>query len=120
MNPGTRGSIEPTCPFCSSKLEPPKTMVLNVMESVEGGRCGICGAIYIADPTGKNLGEVMMQVLGLAAEKLSKDMADMVPGEDYEDAVLNYDIRTHRSTGISKGFMNGQGRLYILNIKRKQ
>ncbi len=95
-------------------------MVLNVMESVEGGACGTCGAIYIADPTGKNLGEVMMQVLGLAAEKLSKDMADMVPGEDYEDAVLNYDLRTHRSTGISRGFMDGRGRLYILNVKRKQ
>ena len=95
-------------------------MVLNVMDRVEGGTCRSCGAIYIADPTGKNLGEVMMQVLGLAAEKLSKDMAEMVPGEDYEDAVLNYDIRTHRSTGVSKGFMDGRGRLYILNVKRKQ
>jgi len=47
-------------------------------------------------------------------------MAEMVPGEDYEDAVLNYDIRTHRSTGVSKGFMDGRGRLYILNVKRKQ
>ncbi len=95
-------------------------MVLNVMESVEGGTCGTCGALYIVDPTGKNLGEVMMQALGMAAEKLLKDMADMVPGEDYEDAVLNYDIRSHRSTGISKGFMDGSGRLYILNIKHKQ
>ncbi len=93
-------------------------MVLNVMESVEGGTCKTCGAFYIADPTGKNLGEVMMQALGVVAETLSKDMADMVLGEDYEDAVLNYDIRTHRSTGISRGF-NGQGRLYILNVKRK-
>jgi hypothetical protein len=95
-------------------------MVLNVMESVEGGVCKTCGAIYIADPTGKNLGEVMMQALGLAAEKLSKDTSDMVPGEDYDDAVLNYDIRTHRSTGISKGFMDGSGRLYIVNIKHKE
>jgi len=94
-------------------------MVLNVMESVQGGTCGSCGAIYIVDQTGKNLGEVMMQALGLAAERLSKDISEMVGGEDYEDAVLSYDIRSHRSTGVSKGFMDGQGRLYIVNVKRK-
>jgi len=111
--------MEPTCPFCSSKLEPPRTVVLNVMESVQGGTCGSCGAIYIVDQTGKNLGEVMLQALGLAADRLSKDVSDMVMGEDYEDAVLNYDIRSHRSTGVSKGFMDGQGRLYMVNVKRR-
>jgi hypothetical protein len=119
VNPGTRGSIEPTCPFCSSKLERPKTIVLNVMESVQGGTCVGCNSIYIVDQTGKNLGEAMLQALGLAAESLSKDISEMVMGEDYEDAVLNYDIRFHRSTGVSKGFMDGQGRLYIVNVKRR-
>lgn len=94
-------------------------MVLNVMESVQGGTCRTCGAIYIVDPTGKSLGEAMMQALGLAAERLSKDISKMVEGEDYEDAVLNYDVRSHRSTGVSKGFMDGQGRLYIVNVKRR-
>lgn len=89
------------------------------MESVQGGVCGTCGAIYIVDLTGKNLGEVMMQTLGLAAERLSKDISEMAGGLDYEDAVLNYDIRSHRSTGVSKGFMNGQGRLYIVKVKRR-
>ncbi len=89
------------------------------MESVLGGTCGACGAIYIVDPTSKSVGEVMMQALGLAAEKLSKDLSEMVAGEDYEDAVLSYDIRTHRSPGISKGFKDGFGRLYIIKVKRK-
>jgi len=93
-------------------------MVLNVMESVQGGVCGTCNAIYIFDPTGKNLGEVMMQALGMVAEKLSKDISKMTAETDYEDAVLNYDFRSHRSTGISKGFMDGQGRLYIVRGKR--
>ena len=61
----------------------------------------------------------MMQALALAADQIGKDLSDMVAGEDYEDAVLNYDLRTHRSTGISRGFMDGDGRLYFLKVKRK-
>jgi hypothetical protein len=46
-------------------------------------------------------------------------VSDLVPGEDYDDAVLSYDWRRHRSPGISKGFMDGYGRLYILKVKQK-
>ena len=67
------------------------TIAINVMESVLGGTCGTCGAICIMDASSKNVGEVMLQALQLAAEKLSKDMSELVAGEDYEDAVLNYD-----------------------------
>jgi hypothetical protein len=95
-------------------------MTVNRTERVSGGTCGTCGAIYIVDPTSKNVGEVMMQALGIAAEKLSKDMSDLAAGEDYEDALLSYDWRTHRSPGISKGFMDGYGRLYIIKVKQKQ
>jgi hypothetical protein len=115
---GAREGLEVVCPFCRGKLERPARMDLNAMESVLGGTCS-CGAIYIADPTGKNVGEVMMQALGLAAEKLSKDMTELVVGEDYEDAILSYDWRTHRSPGVSRGFMDGYGRMYVLKVKRK-
>jgi hypothetical protein len=94
-------------------------MTVNRTERVSGGTCGTCGAIYIVDPTSKNVGEVMTQALGIAAGKLSKDMSDLVEGEDYEDALLSYDWRTHRSPGISKGFMDGYGRLYIIKVKQK-
>ena len=88
MRSGSREGLEPVCPFCRTNFERPKTIVLNAMESVLGGTCGACGAIYIVDPTSKNVGEVMMQALRLAAEKLSKDMSELVAGEDYEDAEL--------------------------------
>ena len=88
------------------------------MESVLGGTCSQCGAVYIVDPTSKNVGEVMMQALNLAAAKLSKDSSEMVPGDDYEDAVLSYDWRTHRSRGAPKGFMDGCGRLYAIKVKK--
>ena len=119
MRSGSREGLEPVCPFCRTNFARPTTIVLNAMESVLGGTCGACGAIYIVDPTSKNVGEVMMQALELAAEKLSKDVSELIAGEDYEDAVLSYDVRTHRSTGISRGFMDSYGRLYFLKVKRK-
>jgi hypothetical protein len=100
-------------------LERPATMALDSAESALGGTCGSCGAIYLVDPTSKNVGESMMQALRLASERLSKDPSQMVAGEDYEDAVLNYDLRTHRSSGISRGFMEGNGRMYVLKVKGK-
>ena len=94
-------------------------MTVNTTERVTGGTCDACGAIYLVDPTSKNVGEMMVQALGIVAEKLSKDMSDLVAGEDYDDAVLSYDWRTHRSSGISKSFMDGYGRLYIVKAKQK-
>lgn len=88
------------------------------METVLGGTCRGCGAIYIMDPTGKNVGEVMMQALDMAADKSSKDSTQMVQGVDYEDAILNYDWRTHRSTGLSRSIMDRSGRLYVIKVQQ--
>jgi len=90
------------------------------METIVGGTCGTCGATYILDPTSKNVGEVMMQGLGIAASQLSKDTADMIAGEDYDDVVLSYDWRTHRSSGVPKSFMDGHGRLYVIRVKKSK
>ncbi len=89
------------------------------MEEALGGTCGTCGAFFVIDQTGKTVGEVMTQALGVAAAKLSKDLSEMIAGEDYEDAILSYDWRTHRSFGVSQGYMDRLGRLYIVKIKRK-
>jgi hypothetical protein len=89
------------------------------MEDVQGGTCRTCGAIFVLDQTGKRGGEVMLQALNMAADKLSKDVSEMVPGEDYEEVALNYDWRTHRSSGVSRGFMDGSGRLYVVKARKK-
>lgn len=92
-------------------------MSINAMEKTQGGTC-TCGAIYLVDPTGKNVGTVMVQALGIAAEALDKSLDEMTPGQDYEDAVLNYDWRTHRSSGISSHPV-GSGSLYIIQVKKR-
>ncbi len=119
MRTGTRESLEPVCPFCKSSLDRPKSIELNAVEQVLGGRCSTCGAIYLADPTSKNVGEIMLQALSIAAKELSKDVSDLIAGEDYEDEILSYDWRTHRSSGPVKGFMDRYGRLYVIKIKKK-
>ena len=119
MRQGPREDLELACPFCKSGLKRPAAIKINAMEQVEGGTCSSCGALYLMDPTGKNLGEVMMQALDLAAQGLAKDASQMIAGEDYEDIVLSYNWRTHRSTGEAKGYMNGQSRLYVIKTKKQ-
>ena len=120
MRTGTREGVELVCPFCKSSLARPVERQLSAMETIVGGTCGTCGATYILDPTSKNVGEVMMQGLGIAASQLSKDTADMIAGEDYDDVVLSYDWRTHRSSGVPKSFMDGHGRLYVIRVKKSK
>ncbi len=117
MRETTREGVELSCPFCRGKLARPAEMKISAMEKVLGGTCGTCGALYLMDPTGKNVGEIMVQALDWAAARLSKDSSEMVPGKDYDDAVLSYNWRTHRSSGEPKGFMDGCGRLYVIKVK---
>lgn len=59
----------------------------------------------------------MVQALSKTAEVLNKAVTDLVPDQDYEDAILSYDWRTHRSTGASSGYRDGYGRLYLIRVK---
>lgn len=83
------------------------------------GRCNGCNALFIVDPTSRNVGEAMMQSLQLVAEELGRDMATLVSGVDYEDEILSYDLRTHRSSGVPKSVMDGHGRLCIVKVLKK-
>lgn len=118
MKEAAREGLELSCPFCRGKLARPAEMKINAMETVSGGTCGTCGALYLLDSTGKNVGEIMMQALDLVAARLSKDSSDMIAGVDYEDTVLSYNWRTHRSTGEAKSFMDGCGRLYVIKAMK--
>lgn len=118
MREGTRESVEPVCPFCRTALPRPVDVRISASESAPGGTCTGCGAIYLVDPTSKNVGEVMMQALEMAASRISKSSSEMTPGEDYEDAVLSYNWRSHRSSGAPKTPMDGYGRLYIVKVKK--
>ncbi|MDA8101093.1 MAG: hypothetical protein M0042_15850 [Nitrospiraceae bacterium] len=113
-----RGKITaPECPFCGAELHRP---VESPATGLLGGTC-TCGAFYLVDPTGKDVGTIMSEALIVTADRLGKNFTDLTPGEDYDDAVLSYDVRFHRSPGKTDSFMDGYGRLYIIRLKgRKQ
>jgi hypothetical protein len=107
----------PRCPYCGTDLQRPAEIAISDTEKGPGGVCA-CGAVYLVDPTGKNVGTLMAQALLMAADVLGKSVGDLVPDEDYQDAILSYDGRTHRSTGVSKGYRDRYGRLYIIKVRK--
>jgi hypothetical protein len=115
-----REGVELVCPFCRTGIARPAEIEISPMERVLGGKCSQCGALYLVDPTSRNVGEVMLQALGLASQELSKEASDMIVGEDYDDIILSYDLRTHRSSGEPRSFMDRHGRLYFIKVKKKQ
>ncbi|GEM_PF-69686 len=87
---------EPACPFCTQTLKPPRDMEPKRFGDFEYGACD-CGAVYVHDVTGHNLGAAMVEALGFACND-DWDMAwDLSADEDYQDALLeHYDLRTHK------------------------
>jgi hypothetical protein len=110
------GKAAPRCPFCGSDLQRPTEMTISDTEQGLGGTC-TCGAVYLVDQTGKNVGLMMAQALNMMSDALKKGVAELIPDEDYTDAILSYDWRTHRSAGVSAGYRDGYGRLYIYRVK---
>ena len=108
----------PRCPFCGADLARPAEIAISGTEKGMGGFC-ICGALYLVDPTGKDVGSMMSQALNWAAVTLGKDVGDLVADADYHDEILSYDWRTHSSTGISRGYMDRYGRLYVMKVGDK-
>ncbi len=90
-------SIKPLCPFCDASLDRPRDVEPKRLGDFGYGRCSYCGAVYVHDVTGFNLGAAFVEALGFACDD-NWDMAwDLMPDEDYHDRLIeNYDENTHR------------------------
>ena len=90
-----RIAIKPRCPFCESFIDRPKEVEPRRLGEFDYGACE-CGAVYVHDITGHNLGAAWVEALGFGCND-DWDLAwSLSPGEDYEDAFLeNYDIESH-------------------------
>lgn len=102
----SRGRIayKPRCPFCDNFIDRPKKVEPSRLGNFDYGACE-CGAVYVHDITGHNLGAAWVEALGFGCND-DWDLAwSLAPGEDYEDAILeNYDIESHliQPTGRTK------------------
>ncbi|MCF6290880.1 MAG: HEAT repeat domain-containing protein [Desulfobacterales bacterium] len=86
----------PWCPFCNQIVGRPAMLDERKMGEFPVGRC-TCGAVYVSDPTGFNIGAAMVDCLVCACGE-NWDLAwDLLPGDDYLTARLeDYDEQTHQ------------------------
>jgi hypothetical protein len=112
-----RGIVDkPACPFCAGLLEPPSE---NRAGEMPMGSCA-CGAVYICDVTGHNLGSALVDALLRACNGDSDKAWNLSPEEDYlEKQVNDYDLETHRIVhgGVCQG-RRISGTLLFIRLNR--
>ena len=113
------GPFPPRCPFCDNLIQEPKELEPKRLGDFAYGECG-CGAVYVYDVTGHNLGAAFVEALEYGCS-FDWDLAwDLVPGEDYEEQrVERYDLATHlvHPAGRTKDGRSVRGVLIFLRFK---
>ncbi|MCL4476059.1 MAG: hypothetical protein M1508_07530 [Nitrospirae bacterium] len=82
------------CPFCATLIKAPEEIKTETGGFI-GGRCE-CGAVYVCDPTGHNVGEAYLDALTYACGEDFMTFDSLNAGENYREAVFNYDLRAHK------------------------
>ncbi len=108
----------PRCPFCQRPVAPPKNLGFQFAD-MEAGFCE-CGAVYVSDVTGFNRGAAFVEALFLATGGRWELAWDLIPGEDYQETVLeHYDQVSHQI--VPEGHFEGRkisGILYFVKLAK--
>lgn len=91
-----KDNVKPWCPFCGIDVGRTQDAVQRKMTEFPVGRCD-CGAVYVCDATGHNVGAAMVECLVFACHD-DWDLAwELLPEDDYlTGRVDNYDEITHQ------------------------
>ncbi|MBI4688688.1 MAG: hypothetical protein HY754_00210 [Nitrospirae bacterium] len=89
-----RGS-EPQCPFCGEWFEKPHDIKAELGNVFTGGRCE-CGAVYVFDRSGHNLGEAYVNGLVFACDGDWETAWKLIPEVDYDTRSFYYDPGSHQ------------------------
>jgi hypothetical protein len=106
----------PRCPFCALLLREPKNIKTTAGGFI-GGRCE-CGAVYACDPTGHNVGEAYLDALEYASGEGNDIFGSLKSDEHYEEAVFNYDLRTHRLWNIKDIRRDYSGKIVFIKVAK--
>lgn len=89
-------NVKPWCPFCGLDVGRARDAVQRKMTEFPVGSCE-CGAVYVCDATGHNVGSAMVECLVHACND-NWDLAwELIPEDDYlTGRVENYDEMTHQ------------------------
>lgn len=85
------------CPFCDSPVDRPGELK-NGFADVLGGRCR-CGALYAYDPSGRALGEVLMDSLAILCKGDYNKAVSLEEGKDYLVKFFMYEPYMNRLSG---------------------
>ena len=96
MAAGKQENRRPWCPFCGMEVGKPSETVQRTMKEFPAGRCE-CGAVYVSDATGHNIGAAMVECLVFACGD-EWDLAwELIPEDDYLTGIVeDYDDVTHQ------------------------
>ena len=89
------------CPFCEQPISEPLEIKTSFGSTFTGGKCG-CGAVYVFDRGGHNLGDAYVDALAYACNNDWDKAWSLIPDEDYEVREFSYDRRRHRLKSIPK------------------
>jgi hypothetical protein len=110
----------PWCPFCGMDVGRPTEAAQRKMTEFPVGTCS-CGAVYVCDATGHNVGSAMVECLVYACND-EWDLAwELIPEDDYLTGRLeNYDDVTHQV--VPKRNLDGRavrGVLYFVRLHKE-
>lgn len=96
MSTRAEEQLKPWCPFCGMDVGRPTEGAQRKMREFPMGRCE-CGAVYVSDATGHNVGAAMVECI-VNASGDNWDLAwELVPEDDYLTGTIdNYDEVTHQ------------------------
>jgi hypothetical protein len=102
MKRGSRHDNMLQCPFCSRTIDEPAEIKTGFGSSFTGGKCE-CGAVYVYDRGGHNLGEAYVDAMAYACNGDWDKAWSLVPDEDYEVRELSFDSRRNKFSGMRRG-----------------
>jgi hypothetical protein len=112
--------LKPWCPFCGMDVGKPTEGVQRKMREFPMGKCE-CGAVYVSDTTGHNIGAAMVECLVIACNNQWDLAWELIPEDDYLTGTLeNYDEVTHQV--VPKRNLDGRavrGVLYFVRLHKE-
>ncbi len=117
MGAKSEAILKAWCPFCGMDVARPRESAQRKMTEFPVGTCE-CGAVYVADATGHNIGSAMVECLVYACND-EWDLAwELIPEEDYlTGRIEDYDELTHQV--VPKRNLDGRavrGVLYFVRL----
>ena len=103
------------CRFCGRTLPRPKPRGEVLIPLLPGGACS-CGARFVVDPTGRNGGDALLEVLTDIVDGDRARANFMIRGRDFEEAIENYEPHGHTYITGFKGYRRGMNRLYLVRL----